>query len=170
MLNNFNPQLKNNIEIQENNDQNKILSLKHSPSFDSLDSDFDTDLNFSESSSSSKSSSSSENEFEKLHKANQNQNNNNNISEIDENSENKYAVEDNIDPSKFDTIENLAINYPFTLDNFQKKSIYRLERNENVYFGQFLIYIYFLYHFLINFHQILKILVLEIFLHQFLFQ
>ena len=131
MLNNFNPQLKNNIEIQENNDQNKILSLKHSPSFDSLDSDFDTDLNFSESSSSSKSSSSSENEFEKLHKANQNQNNNN-ISEIEENSENKYAVEDNIDPSKFDTIENLAINYPFTLDNFQKKSIYRLERNENV--------------------------------------
>ena len=128
--NNFNPILNNNSEIQEENNQSKLPFYKHSNSFESLDSDFDTDLNYVESSSPSKKSSSSENESETLNKINEIKNNN--VSEIEKNSENIYAIEDNIDPSKFDTIENLAINYPFTLDNFQKKSIYRLERNENV--------------------------------------
>ena len=43
-----------------------------------------------------------------------------------------YAVEDNEDISKFESIKDLAIKFPFTLDEFQKRSIIRLENNENV--------------------------------------
>ena len=43
-----------------------------------------------------------------------------------------YAIEDNEDISKFDEIKNPAINYPFILDDFQKRSIIRLEQGQNV--------------------------------------
>ena len=47
--------------------------------------------------------------------------------------ENKiYAQEDTIDVSKFDLIENPAIKYPFELDEFQKRSIIRLEQKQSV--------------------------------------
>ena len=43
-----------------------------------------------------------------------------------------YAIKDEEDLSKFDSIENPAIKYPFVLDEFQKRSIIRLEQNQNV--------------------------------------
>ena len=43
-----------------------------------------------------------------------------------------YAIKDDEDISKFDLIENPAIKYPFELDEFQKRSIIRLEENKNV--------------------------------------
>ena len=43
-----------------------------------------------------------------------------------------YAIEDNEDISKFDLIEKPAIKYTFQLDEFQKRSIIRLEQNQNV--------------------------------------
>ena len=52
---------------------------------------------------------------------------------ININTENKiYAEEDTIDVSKYDLIENKAINFPFELDTFQKRSIIRLEEGKNV--------------------------------------
>ena len=69
--------------------------------------------------------------------------NKNNISEIQinpfnsklkEKSEKKFsnAIEDNIDISEFDKIENPAMKFEFTLDNFQKRSIIRLEQEKNI--------------------------------------
>ena len=43
-----------------------------------------------------------------------------------------YAEEDNIDTSEFNLIENLAIKFPFELDDFQKRSIIRLEQRKSV--------------------------------------
>ena len=43
-----------------------------------------------------------------------------------------YAIEDNEDISKFDSIKDPAIKFPFVLDDFQKRSIVRLEQGENV--------------------------------------
>ena len=43
-----------------------------------------------------------------------------------------YAIEDNEDISKFDLIKEPAIKFPFVLDDFQKRSIVRLEQGENV--------------------------------------
>ncbi len=44
----------------------------------------------------------------------------------------KYAIEDEIDIECYKKIKNKAINYPFELDIFQKRSIIRLENHENV--------------------------------------
>ena len=44
----------------------------------------------------------------------------------------KWAIEDDLDISAFSKIENLAIHFPFELDEFQKRSILRLENHENV--------------------------------------
>ena len=45
---------------------------------------------------------------------------------------NEYAEEDKIDVSKFDEIKNPSMNFKFTLDDFQKRSIIRLEQNKNI--------------------------------------
>ena len=45
--------------------------------------------------------------------------------------ENIYAIEDQIPVSKYDEIKNPAMTFPFPLDDFQKRSIIRLEQNEN---------------------------------------
>ena len=69
--------------------------------------------------------------------------NKNNISEIQinpfsskfkEKPEKKFsnAIEDNIDISEFDKIENPAMKFEFILDNFQKRSIIRLEQEKNI--------------------------------------
>ena len=42
-----------------------------------------------------------------------------------------YALEDKIDIKKFDEID-LAMKFPFTLDDFQKRGIIRVENHENV--------------------------------------
>ena len=42
------------------------------------------------------------------------------------------AIEDDIDISEFDKIENPAMKFEFTLDNFQKRSIIRLEQEKNI--------------------------------------
>ena len=44
----------------------------------------------------------------------------------------KWAIEDNLDISAFEKIENPPIKFPFELDEFQKRSILRLENHENV--------------------------------------
>ena len=44
----------------------------------------------------------------------------------------KWAIEDDLDISTFSKIENPAITFPFELDEFQKRSILRLENHENV--------------------------------------
>ena len=43
-----------------------------------------------------------------------------------------FAIEDDEDISKFDSIKDPAIKFPFVLDDFQKRSIVRLEQGENV--------------------------------------
>ena len=49
-----------------------------------------------------------------------------------DNKSNNYAEEDNIDISKFDEIEEPAMEFKFNLDIFQKRSIIRLEENKNI--------------------------------------
>ena len=49
-----------------------------------------------------------------------------------DNKNNNYAEEDNIDISKFDEIKEPAMKFKFNLDNFQKRSIIRLEENKNI--------------------------------------
>jgi antiviral helicase SKI2 len=44
----------------------------------------------------------------------------------------KWAIEDDLDISAFSKIENPPITFPFELDEFQKRSILRLENHENV--------------------------------------
>ena len=61
---------------------------------------------------------------------NENDNNNNNNNNIE--SPQIYAIEDEINVSEFSKISPLAIKYPFELDDFQKRSIIRLERHQNV--------------------------------------
>ena len=61
-----------------------------------------------------------------------NESSNNNNENITNSDNIDYAIEDNEDVSQFDSIENLAIKYPFELDEFQKRSIIRLEQNQNV--------------------------------------
>ena len=46
--------------------------------------------------------------------------------------EKKYAIDDNISIEEFNSINPLALKFPFELDDFQKRSIIRLERHENV--------------------------------------
>ena len=45
---------------------------------------------------------------------------------------NEFAVEDNIDESEFEKIKEPAMNFSFSLDKFQKRSIIRLEQNKNI--------------------------------------
>ena len=44
----------------------------------------------------------------------------------------EYAEEDKIDISKYDEIKDPAMKFKFILDNFQKRSIIRLEQNKNI--------------------------------------
>ena len=46
--------------------------------------------------------------------------------------QNKYAIEDQISISEYDKIKNPARTFDFPLDDFQKRSIIRLEQNENI--------------------------------------
>ena len=55
-----------------------------------------------------------------------------NHQEKEKNSLNEYALEDNIDVSKYDEIKDPAMNFNFNLDDFQKRSILRLEENKNI--------------------------------------
>ena len=67
-------------------------------------------------------------------------NNNKNFGEIISNSSNSeeeeqkniYAIEDQIPVSKYDEIKNPAMTFLFPLDDFQKRSIIRLEQNKNI--------------------------------------
>ena len=43
-----------------------------------------------------------------------------------------FAIEDDIDISEFDKIKNPAMEFKFTLDTFQKRSIIRLEQKKNI--------------------------------------
>ena len=59
------------------------------------------------------------------------------ISKMEKNSQIKksqieYAIEDKIPISQYEKIQNLAIKYPFELDDFQKRGIIRVENHENV--------------------------------------
>ena len=54
------------------------------------------------------------------------------IDESEEKSLNEYAIEDQISVSKFDDIKEFAMNFKFKLDDFQKRSIIRLEQNKNI--------------------------------------
>ena len=44
----------------------------------------------------------------------------------------KWAIEDNIDIKEYDNIKDPPIKFSFTLDEFQKRSIIRLEKHQNV--------------------------------------
>ena len=44
----------------------------------------------------------------------------------------KYAIEDQISVSEYDKIKNPARTFDFPLDDFQKRSIIRLEKNKNI--------------------------------------
>lgn len=56
---------------------------------------------------------------------------NNFISTTDDKKQKIYAMEDDIDVKEFDKLD-LLIKFPFELDVFQKRSIIRIERHENV--------------------------------------
>ena len=45
---------------------------------------------------------------------------------------NEFAEEDKIDVGKFDEIKNPAMDFKFNLDDFQKRSVIRLEQNKNI--------------------------------------
>ena len=45
---------------------------------------------------------------------------------------NEFAEEDNIDVGKFNEIKNPAMDFIFNLDDFQKRSVIRLEQNKNI--------------------------------------
>ena len=47
-------------------------------------------------------------------------------------SKQKYAIEDQISVSEYDKIKNPARTFDFPLDDFQKRSIIRLEKNKNI--------------------------------------
>ena len=53
-------------------------------------------------------------------------------SETQKKTEKLFAIEDNIEISEFDKIENPAMKFEFTLDIFQKRSIIRLEQKKNI--------------------------------------
>ena len=59
-----------------------------------------------------------------------------NVENVDKNTKiqnNKnFAEEDNIDLSNFGLIKNLALTFPFELDDFQKRSIIRLEKKQSI--------------------------------------
>lgn len=54
------------------------------------------------------------------------------IDESEEKSLNEYAIEDHISISRFDDIKEYAMSFKFNLDDFQKRSIIRLEQNKNI--------------------------------------
>ena len=54
------------------------------------------------------------------------------IDESEEKALNEYAIEDQISVSKFDEIKEFAMSFKFNLDDFQKRSIIRLEQNKNI--------------------------------------
>ena len=58
--------------------------------------------------------------------------NKSNIKQNDISGNEVYAIEDKEDISKFELNEDMALKFPFTLDEFQKRSIMRLEKKENV--------------------------------------
>ena len=64
--------------------------------------------------------------------SNEKENISSNEKENKKNSLIEYAVEDNIDTSKFDEIKEPAMKFNFILDTFQKRSIIRLEQNKNI--------------------------------------
>ena len=57
---------------------------------------------------------------------------NKNKDNVEEDNSKVYAIEDNIDISEFDKITEPAMKFNFTLDIFQKRSIIRLERRQNI--------------------------------------
>jgi len=57
----------------------------------------------------------------------------------DENGEKVFAIIDDMDVSNFDELlpeDERAIVYPFDLDTFQKRAVYRLEKGQCVLKGQ----------------------------------
>lgn len=57
---------------------------------------------------------------------------NKNILSVEAKEKCKHAIDDNVDIKEYDQIEDLALKFPFDLDIFQKRSIIRLERHQNV--------------------------------------
>jgi antiviral helicase SKI2 len=57
---------------------------------------------------------------------------NKNIQSADAKEKCKHAIDDNVDIKEYDLIDDLAMKFPFELDIFQKRSIIRLERHQNV--------------------------------------
>ena len=57
---------------------------------------------------------------------------NNSYNSEEEERKNLYAIEDQIPVSRFDEIKNPAMTFLFPLDDFQKRSIIRLEQNKNI--------------------------------------
>ena len=57
---------------------------------------------------------------------------NNSFNSKEEVQKDKYAIEDQISVSEYDQIKNPARTFDFPLDDFQKRSIIRLEQNENI--------------------------------------
>ena len=55
-----------------------------------------------------------------------------NSEENEKKSLNEYAIEDNISVFKFDELKEPAMKFPFKLDDFQKRSILRLEQKKNI--------------------------------------
>ena len=118
-------------EIIINNTKNNTDRDKTNNNQNIVDNDNDNDYSQNKSDISNNEQEEDINEEEELEKEEINtKRSKENINDITENK--VYAEEDNIDISKFDSIENPAIKFPFELDVFQKRSIIRLEQKQNV--------------------------------------
>ena len=113
--------------LQENKQKNSIKNYKdeYSDNSDSNEEDSESD---------------SSNQKEEKEKDSENGDSDDQIKKKEDNEDfeerhkkmQNWAIEDDLDISTFSKIKNPPINFPFELDDFQKRSILRLENHENV--------------------------------------
>ena len=111
-----------NMDLSLKNNSSEINSFNKNINNSIDESNFAYKLNFSE-----KKDKDSEKDIESIQKANLFNSINN-----ENDSTKEYAKEDNIDISEFDKITEPAMKFNFNLDTFQKRSIIRLEKGQNI--------------------------------------
>ena len=115
---NFNSKNDNNIQVDNSNNITNNTNEREKESFEKKENEIENK--------------DKQKEEEKIDKEEQNEIKVSNNNENKINEDIHYAIEDKEDISEFDLIKNPAIKFPFELDDFQKRSIIRLEQNKNV--------------------------------------
>ena len=115
---NFNSKNDNNIQVDNSNNITNNTNEREKESFEKKENEIENK--------------DKQKEEEKIDKEEQNEIKVSNNNENKTNEDIHYAIEDKEDVSEFDLIKNPAIKFPFELDDFQKRSIIRLEQNKNV--------------------------------------